>query len=75
MSARVTCFVLLLFCVAVPSMPASAQSPAQSYAYQHKRLRNACPPPLKFAAGACLRRCPAGYRDMGGYCRLQSQRF
>ncbi|GJD37099.1 hypothetical protein [Methylobacterium aerolatum] len=54
---------------------ASAQSPAQSFVYQQKRFRNACRPPLKFAAGACVRRCPAGYRDDGGYCRLTSQRM
>ena len=29
-------------------------------------------PPLKFAAGACVRRCPAGYRDTGRYCRFRN---
>ena len=53
--------------------PASAQSPAQSFAYRQQRFRNACRPPLKFAAGACVRRCPAGYRNDGGYCRLLNQ--
>ncbi len=54
--------------------PATAQSPAQSFAYRQQRFRNACRPPLKFAAGACVRHCPAGYRNDGGYCRLLSQR-
>ncbi len=50
---------------------ATAQSPAQSFEYRQQRFKGACPPPLKFAAGACVRRCPAGYRNNGGYCRLQ----
>jgi hypothetical protein len=54
--------------------PATAQSPAQSFAYRQQRFWNACRPPLKFAAGACVRHCPAGYRNDGGYCRLLSQR-
>ena len=53
---------------------ASAQSPAQSFAYRQQRFRNTCRPPLKFAAGACVRQCPAGYRNDGGYCRYLSQR-
>ncbi len=51
--------------------PVAAQSPAQSFEFRQPRFKNACPPPLKFAAGACVRRCPAGYRNNGGYCRLQ----
>ena len=51
--------------------PASAQ---QGYLYGEQNFRNACRPPLKYAAGACVRRCPAGYRDRGGrYCRPPSQ--
>jgi hypothetical protein len=49
--------------------------PAQSYQYREKRFRNACRPPFKFAAGACVRRCPAGYQNNGGYCRQRSMRF
>jgi hypothetical protein len=66
---------LLLVAMALPPLPAAAQSPAQSFVYREKRFRNACRPPLKFAAGACVRHCPAGYQNMGGYCRYQSQRF
>jgi hypothetical protein len=28
----------------------------------------ACPPPKKFAAGACVAACPAGYEDQGRVC-------
>lgn len=27
-----------------------------------------CPPPKKFAAGACVTACPAGYEDQGRVC-------
>lgn len=27
-----------------------------------------CPPPKKFAAGACVTVCPAGYQDQGRVC-------
>ncbi|MCJ2067458.1 hypothetical protein MKK75_01325 [Methylobacterium sp. J-030] len=27
-----------------------------------------CPPPKKFAAGACVITCPAGYEDQGRVC-------
>ncbi|TXN26751.1 MULTISPECIES: hypothetical protein [unclassified Methylobacterium] len=44
---------------------------AQS-ASQEERFRSMCEPPLKLAAGACVRECPAGYRDSGlGYCSFQ----
>ncbi|KAB1069347.1 hypothetical protein F6X51_25495 [Methylobacterium planeticum] len=31
-----------------------------------------CPPPLKLAAGACVRSCPAGYDDRGRECAFRS---
>ncbi len=31
-----------------------------------------CRPPLKYAAGACVRRCPAGFRDTGRVCRFRT---
>lgn len=55
--------------------PARAQSPAKSFVYEQRQLGNVCRPPRKFAAGACVRRCPAGYQDEGRTCRLRSQRF
>jgi hypothetical protein len=54
------------------SGPAKA-GPAQDYLYEELRFRDACPPPLKYAAGACVRFCPAGFEDLGGYCRLFNQ--
>lgn len=62
-------------CAGLLSEPATAQSPAQSFVYRQPRFRHACRPPLKFAAGTCVRRCPAGYRNDGGYCRLLSQQM
>ncbi|GJD95208.1 hypothetical protein [Methylobacterium iners] len=68
---------LLLLAVASPlgtTIPAAAQSPSKSYLFQEQQLGRACPPPLKFAAGACVRRCPAGYEDNGRTCRFRSMR-
>jgi len=73
MIARLTLAAALL--VAGGALPAAAQSPAQSFVYSQKQFRNACRPPLKYAAGACVRRCPAGYRDEGRTCRLSNQRM
>lgn len=73
MIARLTLAAALL--AAAGALPAAAQSPAQSFVYGQKQFRNACQPPLKYAAGACVRRCPAGYRDEGRTCRLSNQRM
>ncbi|WP_244472567.1 MULTISPECIES: hypothetical protein [unclassified Methylobacterium] len=54
--------------------PAAAQSPAKDYLFQEQRFSRACRPPLKYAAGACVRRCPAGFEDMGRTCRQRSMR-
>lgn len=66
---------LLLLALALAPLPVAAQSPAKSFVYGEKQFRHACRPPLKYAAGACVRRCPAGYQTMDGYCRYRSQRF
>ncbi|WP_082504445.1 hypothetical protein [Methylobacterium sp. Leaf117] len=50
----------------------SAQAANRSGIDHPKAYRYSCQPPLKFAAGACVRRCPAGYRDTGRYCRFRS---
>lgn len=68
----------LVAAVVVVSMnmpvPAIAQSPAKDFLFQEQRFSRACRPPLKYAAGACVRRCPAGYEDMGRTCRQRSMR-
>ncbi|GAN51862.1 hypothetical protein ACXR8U_12165 [Methylobacterium radiotolerans] len=75
MTIRLFATASLLLAVALSPLPAFAQSPAQSFVYGQKRFRHACRPPLKYAAGTCVRRCPAGYQNMGGYCRLRNQGF
>lgn len=75
MTLRFLAIASLLLAVAIPPLPAFAQSPAQSFVYGQKRFRHACRPPLKYAAGTCVRRCPAGYQTMSGYCRLRNQGF
>ena len=75
MTRRSLSTALTALSFAVLAVPASAQSPAQSFVYGQKQFRNACRPPLKYAAGACVRRCPAGYQDMGRTCRLRNQGF
>jgi len=75
MRPRFAYATLFLILSAVPvgmAGPAAAQNPDQSFEYRQQRFRNACPAPLKFAAGACVRRCPAGYQNNGGYCRLMN---
>ena len=57
----------------IGSTTAAKAGPAQDYLYEELRFRDACPPPLKYAAGACVRFCPAGFEDFGGYCRFRHQ--
>lgn len=54
--ARIQVAALSTIMLALPAAPAQAQ-----YA-------TACPPPKKFAAGACVTACPAGYEDQGRVC-------
>ena len=56
LTAAVTILVTLL---APPSLRAQQE---ESY----------CRPPLKFAAGACVAQCPAGYEDRGRVCTFRS---
>ena len=68
--------ILAALTLTVGAMPMAAWAgPAQSYQYERRTTGRLCRPPLKFAAGACVRRCPAGFRDNGGYCRQLNQRF
>ncbi|MCJ2011353.1 hypothetical protein [Methylobacterium sp. J-076] len=75
MIARLSLVAALILVGGALPEPAAAQSPAQSFVYRQKQVRSRCRPPLKFAAGACVRRCPAGYRDDGAYCRYSNQRM
>ncbi|MGU3361235.1 hypothetical protein ACLBWX_12960 [Methylobacterium sp. M6A4_1b] len=71
---RLACLTGLV-CAAPLFLASGAMAgPAQSYQFQQRGAARACPPPLKFAAGACVRQCPAGYRDAGRTCRFKSMR-
>lgn len=75
MTLRVAFASLLALTVAVPLGSVALSTPgAAKYAMdREKRFGRMCKPPLKFAAGACVQRCPAGYRDTGrGYCRFRN---
>ena len=62
-----------LLCAAPLLLATSAMAgPGQSYPFQQGGAARFCRPPLKFAAGACVRQCPAGYRDTGRTCRFKS---
>jgi hypothetical protein len=55
---------LLLLCLLLGFRPVA--SPAQTFSYA-----TSCQPPLKLAAGTCVRTCPAGYADAGRTCVFQ----
>ena len=78
MPAAIARAALLLALAAVPvvtARPAAAESPAKAYQYGERRFGNVCRPPLKYAAGACVRRCPAGFQDNGRTCRHRTMRW
>lgn len=52
----------------VLGMLAAHPDPAIS---QESSWATSCPPPLKLAAGACVRSCPAGYADAERTCVFQ----
>ena len=49
-----------------------AASPAVAQRFDDSRFADNCRPPLKFVAGACVERCPAGYEDRGRSCEYRS---
>ena len=49
-------------CLAAAALALFETAPA------HAQYATACPPPKKFAAGACVVACPAGYEDQGRVC-------
>ncbi|GJD73636.1 hypothetical protein CFIICLFH_1865 [Methylobacterium goesingense] len=73
MSMRRSCAALAVFgAVLIGGAADGAQAANRSGLFQAKAHRYSCRPPLKFAAGACVKRCPAGYRDTGRYCRFRN---
>ena len=68
-------FLLALSLPLLAARPAAAESPAKAYQFGERQFSRACRPPLKYAAGACVRRCPAGYQDMGRTCRYRTMRW
>lgn len=68
--------LLLLAALALPALfpsAASADTPERDFLFGEERFGSYCRPPLKFAAGACVPRCPAGFQDMGRTCRFRPQ--
>lgn len=75
MPHRLARAALLSLIVGVPITVSSAEAGrAQSWEYRNKQHKFSCRPPLKFAAGACVARCPGGFQDNGRYCRFRSMR-
>lgn len=68
-------FPALLLAVLAPltlaAAPASAQDRGKDFLFGEQEFRNACPPGLKYAAGACVPRCPSGFEDNGRTCRFR----
>ncbi len=67
--------MVLVLATATPALSApreGGESVSRDFRSDEERFGALCRPPLKFAAGACLRECPAGYRDTGrGTCSFQ----
>lgn len=59
--------IILAAALALVSLPALAQSGSP--------WASSCPPGFKFAAGACVRECPAGYEDRGSFCVFRNQHY
>ncbi|MCJ2095166.1 hypothetical protein MKK67_22060 [Methylobacterium sp. J-072] len=53
--------------IALLILPLLAAIPAQA------QVAGTCPPPKKFAAGACVTACPGGYEDRGRECVYRNQ--
>jgi hypothetical protein len=59
--------------VVLAAVFASPAALAQSRDWNQGQFSDYCRPPLKFAAGACVPACPAGFEDRGRVCVLRSQ--
>lgn len=75
MPRRLARAALLALIVGLPVAVSSAEAGrAQDDQYRNRSHKFSCRPPLKFAAGACVARCPGGFQDNGRYCRFRSMR-
>jgi hypothetical protein len=75
MSGRIFTVGALACLTALPLLATSParSDPAKDYLFGERLFNNACQRPLKYAAGACVPYCPAGFEDLGSYCRLYNQ--
>jgi len=62
--------LLLIFALAALS-PATAEAAPRDRGDTRFKTTY-CRPPLKYAAGACVARCPAGFTDTGRVCRFRT---
>ncbi len=60
-------------CILLVFASTGSQAFAQSRDGNQEQFAFYCRPPLKFAAGACLPVCPAGFEDRGRVCVFRSQ--
>jgi hypothetical protein len=61
----------LALAAATPALANPVTGPNPDYRIANKFAAD-CPPHLKFAAGACVPTCPAGYADNGYVCVLRN---
>jgi hypothetical protein len=59
-------------CLLVGTSVFAGEAAAQSRSSRSGDFDGYCRPPLKFAAGACVPSCPAGYEDRGRYCEYRA---
>lgn len=60
-------------CIFLVFAAAGSQASAQSRDGNQEQFAFHCRSPLKFAAGACVPVCPAGFEDRGRVCVFPSQ--
>ena len=63
---------LLLLALALTVLPLAPAEAAPRDRGDTRFKRSYCRPPLKYAAGACVARCPAGFADTGRVCRFRT---
>ncbi len=63
---------LLLLILALAALPFATAEAAPRDRGDARFKTTYCRPPLKYAAGACVSRCPAGFADRGRVCRFRT---